>query len=140
MKANATKVAHYQHVSGFEPIDAAQLMSFNLGNALKYVCRRNAKHETPFDDLQKAIDYLKRERKLRQTSQAMFILARHRETIRQVCYALAENEPPNIRTAIHSIALAAMQPDDLRKHIGMAIASLEIELDAVIQNKEKRMA
>jgi len=133
MKANATKVAHYQHASGFEPIDAAQLMSFNLGNALKYVCRRNAKHQSPFDDINKAIDYLKRERKLRQTVAAPFIRAKHRETIRQVCYALAENEPTNIRTAIHSIALAAMQPDDLRKHIGMAIASLEIELDIVAQ-------
>lgn len=133
MMNNATKVAHYQHASGFEPIDAAQLMSFNLGNALKYVCRRNAKHQSPFDDINKAIDYLKRERKLRQTVPAPFILAKHRETIRQVCYALAETEPPNIGTAIHSIALAAMQPDDLRKHIGMAIASLEIELDIVAQ-------
>lgn len=54
---------HYQNASGVECIDVAEHLSFNLGNAFKYVYRRNGKG-SPIQDLEKARWYLSRERDL----------------------------------------------------------------------------
>lgn len=52
---------HYRsHPSGIECIELAEKMSFNLGNAFKYVYRRNDK-ENSYQDLRKAEFYIKRE-------------------------------------------------------------------------------
>lgn len=55
------KSKHYNlHPSGVECIELAEKMSFNLGNAFKYVFRRNDKASSLLD-LRKAEYYLKRE-------------------------------------------------------------------------------
>lgn len=55
------KSKHYNlHPSGVECIELAEKMSFNLGNAFKYVFRRNIKASALLD-LRKAEYYLKRE-------------------------------------------------------------------------------
>lgn len=52
---------HYnEHPSGIECIDLAELMTFNAGNAFKYVYRRGAKGNEK-QDLQKALWYTTRE-------------------------------------------------------------------------------
>jgi hypothetical protein len=52
---------HYtSHPSGVECIEISEKLSFNLGNAFKYVFRRNDK-ENAYQDLSKAEWYLKRE-------------------------------------------------------------------------------
>lgn len=52
---------HYNsHPSGVECIDIAEHMSFCLGNALKYIWRVDDK-ENPIQDLHKAIWYIERE-------------------------------------------------------------------------------
>lgn len=54
--------AHYnQHPSGVECIDVVEHMSFNLGNAVKYIWRADYKGETPIEDLRKAAWYVNRE-------------------------------------------------------------------------------
>ncbi len=55
---------HYAtHPSGVEAIDITELLSFNLGNALKYVWR--AKHKgREEEDLKKALWYIRREIRL----------------------------------------------------------------------------
>lgn len=54
--------SHYTtHPSGVECIVLAEAMSFNLGNALKYVWRAGLKSETPIEDLRKAVWYVTRE-------------------------------------------------------------------------------
>ncbi|KKW13202.1 MAG: hypothetical protein UY48_C0003G0024 [Candidatus Gottesmanbacteria bacterium GW2011_GWB1_49_7] len=53
---------HYNaHPSGVECIDVVEHMSFNLGNAVKYLYRSPYKHSDPVLDLQKSLWYIKRE-------------------------------------------------------------------------------
>lgn len=52
---------HYTaHPSGVECITITEHMSFNLGNAVKYIWRADLKSDT-IEDLEKAVWYLKRE-------------------------------------------------------------------------------
>lgn len=52
---------HYNsHPSGVECITITQHMSFNVGNAMKYLWRADHKHAT-IQDLEKAIWYIKQE-------------------------------------------------------------------------------
>lgn len=52
---------HYtSHPSGVECIQITEHMSFNLGNALKYLWRADEKG-TPITDLEKAVWYISRE-------------------------------------------------------------------------------
>jgi hypothetical protein len=52
---------HYNvHPSGVECIDVVESMSFNVGNAVKYLWRADEK-EAPLQDLEKAAWYIKRE-------------------------------------------------------------------------------
>lgn len=54
--------SHYTtHPSGVECIDIVEHMSFNLGNAVKYVWRAGLKHPNRLEDLKKARWYLDRE-------------------------------------------------------------------------------
>ena len=49
---------HYKsHPSGIEPIQITKFESFNIGNAIKYMMRRNFKGR-PLEDLKKARFYL----------------------------------------------------------------------------------
>ena len=49
---------HYKsHPSGIEPIEITKHESFNIGNAIKYIMRRNFKGR-PLEDLKKARFYL----------------------------------------------------------------------------------
>ena len=49
---------HYKsHPSGIEPIEITKHESFNIGNCLKYILRRNFKGN-PLQDLKKAKFYL----------------------------------------------------------------------------------
>jgi len=52
---------HYgKHPSGIECIDVVEHMSFNLGNAVKYIWRADEKGNTR-QDLEKAVWYINRE-------------------------------------------------------------------------------
>src|SRR5687768_12481026 len=52
---------HYTaHPSGIECITIAEYMNFNLGNAIKYIWRADAK-KNPIGDLEKAKWYIERE-------------------------------------------------------------------------------
>jgi hypothetical protein len=54
--------SHYQMPGGLEVIDLVEHMPFNLGNAVKYICRAGKKPGMMFDkDIEKAIWYLRRE-------------------------------------------------------------------------------
>ena len=52
---------HYtSHPSGIECIQVTEHMTFNLGNAVKYIWRADLKHDA-IEDLQKAKWYIERE-------------------------------------------------------------------------------
>lgn len=54
--------SHYTaHPSGIECIAITEHMGFNLGSALKYLWRCDLKHDSPIEDLEKAIWYITRE-------------------------------------------------------------------------------
>lgn len=60
---------HYtNHPSGVECIEITRHMSFNLGNAMKYLWRADLKNGT--EDLKKAVWYLQDEIKRRENVQA----------------------------------------------------------------------
>lgn len=60
---------HYTaHPSGIECIQVVEHMSFNLGNAIKYVWRADAKGNA-LDDLRKAAWYIQREIQRREASE-----------------------------------------------------------------------
>lgn len=53
--------AHYAtHPSGVEVIEITRHLNFNVGNAVKYICRHNLKGK-PQEDLQKAAWYIQDE-------------------------------------------------------------------------------
>lgn len=55
------KAAHYgKHPSGVEAIELCEVLTFNIGNAFKYIFRRDDK-VNPIQDLQKARWYIERE-------------------------------------------------------------------------------
>lgn len=59
---------HYkEHPSGVECIQITEHMGFNLGNAVKYIWRCDLKKDA-IEDLKKAIWYLEREVKLRESN------------------------------------------------------------------------
>lgn len=61
MTDNINHPSHYtSHPSGVECIQITEHMSFNLGNAIKYLWRADEKG-APLDDLKKARWYIERE-------------------------------------------------------------------------------
>lgn len=61
MKDNVNHPSHYtSHLSGIECIDVVEHMTFNLGNAVKYIWRADLKGNT-IEDLKKAVWYVQRE-------------------------------------------------------------------------------
>jgi len=61
MTDNINHPKHYtSHKSGVECIQITEHMSFNLGNAIKYLWRADEKG-APLDDLKKAAWYIQRE-------------------------------------------------------------------------------
>jgi hypothetical protein len=96
---------HYaDHPSMIECVDIAEHLSFNLGNALKYLWRAGKKHPEKLDeDLRKALWYLEREK------EALMIVTSHEivqpgseSVIRVLCRKVIEKEP---ETAILGRAL-----------------------------------
>ena len=64
---------HYtSHPSGIECIQITEHMTFNLGNAVKYIWRCGEKGK-PIEDLQKAVWYLQREIELRKRQQTIAV-------------------------------------------------------------------
>lgn len=54
--------SHYtSHPSGIECITVTEHMSFNVGNAVKYLWRAGLKSGSPLEDLKKAAWYVNRE-------------------------------------------------------------------------------
>ncbi len=47
--------------SGVECIDVVEHMTFNVGNAIKYLWRAGIKSKSPIEDLRKSIWYIERE-------------------------------------------------------------------------------
>lgn len=61
---NVNQPKHYcSHPSGIECIQIAELLPFNLGNAIKYLWRSDLKWDKQ-EDTKKAIFYLRRQAKL----------------------------------------------------------------------------
>lgn len=65
-KESVNNPPHYnKHASGIECIEVTRHMSFNLGNAIKYIWRADLKNHA-IEDLKKAIWYLQDEIKHRE--------------------------------------------------------------------------
>ncbi len=68
MNKDNTNPSHYKsHPSGIECIQITEHMSFNLGNAIKYIWRADLKGNA-IEDLKKAAWYIDREIKKRENN------------------------------------------------------------------------
>ncbi|WEX03841.1 DUF3310 domain-containing protein [Rhodococcus sp. RCBS9] len=66
LQSDAINPNHYRsHPSGIECIQITEHMGFLLGNATKYIWRADLKHDSPIEDIDKAIWYLERYKALR---------------------------------------------------------------------------
>lgn len=95
--------AHYQGRAGVECIDIAEHLSFNLGNAFKYLFRRDQKGN-PIQDCEKARWYLRRElafwRRFGQPDRPIW------ENLLALVAAVEQSEGREIGQALRLIALA----------------------------------
>ena len=70
MSDNVNNPKHYNsHPSGVEAITITEHMSFNVGNAIKYLWR--ADHKNGLEDLRKAAWYVNREIERQQASESV---------------------------------------------------------------------
>lgn len=104
--------AHYKaNASGVECIDVTKHMNFCLGNAFKYLYRRNHKHN-PVEDMKKAIWYLNAELERRGEDYPINIRPQvtpiEIELADKIAGAEKEN---NIGTALGLIARSKYAPD-----------------------------
>lgn len=58
---NQSKYTHAGCGKSIECWDVVEMMTYNLGNVVKYVWRADSKHESPLEDLKKAQAYIARE-------------------------------------------------------------------------------
>jgi len=117
-------------------LEAAELMPYNLGNALKCGIRRGKQNSGAIDELEKMAWYIRREQTLRRTVNAPIIGEKSKAKIHEICHSLAENETAEIRTAIHYLARASTQPK-ARDALAMAAGAIEREI-AIQKAKAER--
>jgi hypothetical protein len=94
---------HYRNASGVECIDVAEHLSFNLGNAFKYVYRRELKGN-PIQDLGKARWYLARERVLWSRLGTLWRPREMYPPLMDLARAIAATEPGPVGEALILIA------------------------------------
>jgi hypothetical protein len=107
--------------------EAAELMPFNLGNAIKCGLRRYKRNDGPIEELEKMAWYVRREQHLRRSVNSPIIGEKSKARIVELCHALAEKETAEIRTAIHYIGRAATQAK-ARDALAMAAGAIEREI------------
>ena len=107
--------------------EVAELMPFNLGNALKCAMRRYKRGSSPLEELEKMAWYVRREQALRRTVNSPVIGETSKARIIDMCKRLTSEETSEIRTAIHYIARAATQPK-ARDALAMAAGAIEREI------------
>lgn len=101
---------HYtSHPSGVECIEITEWLGFNLGNAFKYLFRRNEKGDLK-ENLEKAVWYLERE-KARPGGQLYTTPAGQAETIREKCTRVVGHEHTFIGEAMSYIVEAVFDLD-----------------------------
>lgn len=97
-----THPAHYNaHSSGIECIEIVEALSFNLGNAIKYLWRADEKG-APSADLGKALFYLRREQR--------FASGFHSETYRRSIYDQAVFYQLHVRSLLLRVSERSAEP------------------------------
>jgi len=97
--------AHYNsHPSGVETVKISERLSFNLGNAIKYLMRRKHKGRE-LEDLQKALWYAKREHE-RLSKSPRDVWPGSGILFENVIKVVAAEDCPDMATAIGLLALA----------------------------------
>jgi hypothetical protein len=96
MNDNVNHPPHYTNSpSGIECVEIAERLSFNLGNALKYIWRAGKKNpETLREDLQKALWYVNRERAtLANTAEHVIVQPGNANLVRFLAMKVVATEP-----------------------------------------------
>lgn len=123
---------HYTgHASGIEPISVARHMTFDLGNAVKYLMRRTKKHDSPLEDLRKAAWYLRDEIATRHTTPAPYVRDSVQKDVIAKLREVAKHETPNISEAMHGIARAHMVMRSSVIHLTIAVVAVDREIEEV---------
>jgi hypothetical protein len=126
---------HYnEHVSGVECIDIAELMTFNAGNAFKYVYRRGSKGNEK-QDLEKARWYAVREIQRLDRLLAnvpIYILRKYQSNFAftegdvQKAQLIANTEPDDIVQAIYDSLFERMPVDVYKAELQTVVTNLNL--------------
>lgn len=120
---------HYtSHPSGVECIEITEHMNFTLGNAVKYLFRRDGKGQRSAD-LRKAAWYLRRELERRQR--------RGTPDVQALVGAVVEHEPERIAHALRMAFYASTNPADCL-WLAKALELVEAEATAAARDADGR--
>ena len=120
--------SHYTRYEGMEVIDLTEQMTFNLGNAVKYIARAGFKNPgTEIEDLRKAIFYIKREMGRVTTEKADY--TNYGEIVEVLCSQLTHFRA-------QAVLFISRQSN---KYLDAAVAQLEEEIKLLQLPPEKRM-
>lgn len=115
---------HYtKHPSGVECIEITENMTFNVGNAAKYIWRNELKHDDKSIDLEKAMFYLDREIDRIESGKTQ------PDKITAKVAAVEQTSPPYIGKSLFALWLATLDPHNLehlreaKRHVAAELAS-----------------
>lgn len=119
---------HYtSHPSGVECIDIVEHLSFNLGNAVKYLFRRNDKGNV-IDNLNKALWYVKRENE-RRTNKASVTPNRPPIIWMEKVHKVVDNEPSLAIAAAIGLLAVVDWSSDWQAQLSAAGTIIQMEIN-----------
>lgn len=118
--------SHYTQYEGMEVIELTERMSFNLGNAVKYIARAGFKNpDTEIEDLRKAIFYIQRE------SARVFKIQGYGGEYEELVQTLSSQMMYNRAVAVQFVCRQN------NESLAMAIEHLEAEIGLIERRKAK---
>jgi hypothetical protein len=132
-KMSETKPEYYIHASsGVECSNLVRYMSFNIGNAIKYVFRAGLKDKAALIlDLEKALEYIKEERRV----PVRDLLVTNKEAISNDLEKLLQKEAGTKKVAINCLCAAAVCAD--RGHRLGNLTTAEFAIKQLISDIKK---
>lgn len=125
---------HYKSESGVECIEIAEHLGFNLGNAFKYLFRRNKKGRT-VEDLQKALWYLKRAKDNGDQGCSYLLADSDAFGVKKKIMTVVEKETANIREAMIHTGLVGLG----YRSVAVDRFMLTVELKHAIESVENEI-
>lgn len=132
--------AHYNsHPSGIECIDVVEDLPFNIGNAVKYLYRREKKGSDAIVDLEKSRWYADRELARVSVSERRSIVLNAALASRML-RVIAHEPNDHVRIAMGLLFAAAFDTmrEEQQAHLSQACRAIELEVEGLSALKPRR--